>query len=252
MCALLGGAKGRWFKSSRRRKRGNDGLRDITNGMAFGRPGLLVTLVFACLSAVFATSAAAQPWLRSAEIVVPSDLENQDCRTGVCKHNENTDLTRWRGAIYFVHRTAGSQVLGPNSSLRVYRSKDQGETFQLQAIIPAPPDRDIRDPAFYTVGNRLYIKAITRLPGFSLRDTGVDSISVETHSTDARSWSPLRAIGPVGWGFWRVVEHHGAYYSAAYETATFASFCIAPPTARRGPPAPRSTGSRRIRRSRPS
>ena len=217
MCALLGGAKGRWFKSSRRRKRGNDGLRDITNGMAFGRPGLLVTLVFACLSAVFATSAAAQPWLRSAEIVVPSDLENQDCRTGVCKHNENTDLTRWKGAIYFVHRTAGSQVLGPNSSLRVYRSKDQGETFQLQAIIPAPPDRDIRDPAFYTVGNRLYIKAITRLPGFSLRDTGVDSISVETHSTDARSWSPLRAIGPVGWGFWRVVEHHGAYYSAAYE-----------------------------------
>ena len=67
------------------------------------------------------------------------------------------------------------------------------------------------------MGNRLYIKAITRLPGFSLRDTGVDSISVETHSTDARSWSPLRAIGPVGWGFWRVVEHHGAYYSAAYE-----------------------------------
>ena len=25
------GAKGRWFKSSRRRKRGNDGLRDITS-----------------------------------------------------------------------------------------------------------------------------------------------------------------------------------------------------------------------------
>ena len=77
--------------------------------MAFARPGLLVTLVFACLSAVFAISAAAQPWLHSAEIVVPSDLENQDCRTGVCKHNENTDLTRWKGAIYFVHRTAGSQ-----------------------------------------------------------------------------------------------------------------------------------------------
>src|SRR5262245_66255340 len=100
---------------------------------------------------MFATSAAAQPWLSSAEIVVPSNLENQDCRTGVCKHNENTDLTRWRGAIYFVHRTAGSQVLGPDSSLRVYRSWDQGATFQLRAIIPAPLDRDVRDPSFYKV-----------------------------------------------------------------------------------------------------
>src|SRR5262249_16537266 len=192
-------------------------LRDITRGMASARRGPFVALAFACLSAWLAPSAAAQPWLSNAGIVVPSDLQNQDCRTGVCKHNENTDLTRWRGAIYFVHRTAGSQILGPNSSLRVYRSTDQAETFQLQAIIPAPPDRDVRDPAFYTVGNRLFIKAITRLPGFSLRDTGVDSISVETNSTDGVSWSPFRAIGPVGWGFWRVVEHEGTYYSAAYE-----------------------------------
>ena len=153
--------------------------------MAACRPVLLVALGLACVSVLFPTTVTADPgWLGNAEIVVPSDLENQDCRTGVCKHNENTDLTRWRGAIWFVHRTAGSQVLGPNSSLRVYRSKDQGETFQLEAIIPAPLDRDIRDPAFYTVGKRLYIKAITRLPGFSLRDTGVDSISIEIHSTD--------------------------------------------------------------------
>ena len=93
--------------------------------------------------------------------------------------------------------------MGPNSSLRVYRSKDQGETFRLQAIIPAPSDRDIRDPAFYTVGNRLYIKAITRLPGFSLRDTGVDSISVETHSTDAEILVPDPRDAPPSPGSWR-------------------------------------------------
>src|SRR5262249_19629982 len=29
--------------------------------------------------------------------------------------------------------------------------------------------------------------------------------------------SPLHAIGPPGWGFWRVVERGGRYYSAAYE-----------------------------------
>jgi hypothetical protein len=101
------------------------------------------------------------------------------------------------GAIYFVHRTAGSQVLGPNSSLRVYRSNDDGKQFRLRAIIPAPLDRDIRDPHFYTVGERLYIKAITRLPGFALRDVGADSISVDTHSRDGKTWFPVRAIGPV-------------------------------------------------------
>ncbi len=27
------------------------------------------------------------------------DLQNQNCRTGVCKQNENSDLIRWRGAL---------------------------------------------------------------------------------------------------------------------------------------------------------
>jgi hypothetical protein len=156
-------------------------------------------------------------FLRNPHIVVPGDLENRDCRTGVCKHNENTDLIRWKGDIYFAHRTAGSQVLGPNSSLRVYRSRDEGRTFKLRAIIPAPVDRDIRDPSFYIVGERLFIKAITRLPGFSIRDTGVDSISVEMHSTDGVRWSSPRAIGPVRWGFWSVEKHRDTYFSAAYE-----------------------------------
>src|SRR5262245_25430095 len=90
--------------------------------------------------------------LRRAAVLVAGDLENQDCRTGVCQHNENTDLVVWRGDVYLVHRTAGSQVLGPNSSLRVYKSRNRGRTFVLQAIIPAPLDRDIRDPSFYEVG----------------------------------------------------------------------------------------------------
>src|SRR5262249_5880429 len=107
-------------------------------------------------------------WLRDSRILVPGDLENKDCRTGVCQHNENTDLTRWRGAVWLVHRTADSQILGPNSSLRVYRSKNAGRSFALQAIIPAGFGRDIRDPSFYRVGKPLYLKAITPLPPFRL------------------------------------------------------------------------------------
>jgi hypothetical protein len=174
-------------------------------------------LLAAACAALLAATAGAADWLRGARILVHADLQNQDCRTGVCRHNENTDLTRWKGDVYFVHRTAGSQVLGPNSSLRVYRSRDRGRTFKLRAIIPAPPDRDIRDPSFYEVGDRLFIKAITRLPGFELRDQDAGSISVEAHSLDGHKWSPPRAIGPVGWGFWRVVQQGDTYYSAAYE-----------------------------------
>jgi hypothetical protein len=179
----------------------------------------LVAIALAALTVLLLPAAAeARPaWLRSASVLVSGDTANTDCRTGVCRHNENTDLTRWRGDVWFVHRTAGSQVLGPNSSLRVYRSRDDGRTFALQAIIPAANDRDIRDPDFYTVGKRLYIKAIARLPGFALRDEGADSITVDTYSTNGRTWSPLHEIGPPRWGFWRVATQRGTYYSAAYE-----------------------------------
>src|SRR5262245_19068370 len=181
-------------------------------------PRTRVVLVLALLAAVPASSRAqSEEWLQRAKIVVPGNLVNKDCRTGVCQHNENTDLKRWKGAIWFVHRTADSQILGPNSSLRVYRSKNEGKKFTLRAIIPAVFNRDIRDPSFYVRGDRLYLKAITRTAGFGLRDTGVDSISVETHSRDGKPWYPPREIGPVRWGFWRVVQQGKTYFSAAYE-----------------------------------
>jgi hypothetical protein len=179
--------------------------------------GLPVSLAAAVLVLVPPPASARPRWLVSARIFVHGNLTNQNCRTGVCKHNENTDLIRWRGAIYMVHRTANSQVLGPNSSLRVYRSENGGSGWRLRAIIPAPNGRDIRDPCFYVVGRRLFIKAITRLPGFALRDQDAGSVSVEMRSSDGRKWTPPHAIGPFGWGLWRVIQHRGVYYSAAYE-----------------------------------
>jgi hypothetical protein len=153
-----------------------------------------------------------------ARILVPGvGATNEDCRSGVCQHNENCDMTWFDGTIWLVHRTALSQVLGPNSSLRVYRSDDLGRSFALQSIIPAVNDRDIRDPHFYQRDGELFIKAITRLPGLGLRDAGVDSVSIETHSRDGIAWSTPREISPVRWGLWRVIEVDGVFYSAAYE-----------------------------------
>ena len=159
-------------------------------------------------------------WLVESHLVVDGyDETNMECRGGPCDHDENTDLVIFRGATYLVHRTAESQVLGPNSSLRVYRSDDHGKQFALIAVIPAPIDRDLRDPCFYVVGGQLVIKAITRLPVSSTRDSSVDSISIATVSPDGgATWGPLTPIGPPTWSFWRVRQSaDGTYYSAAYQ-----------------------------------
>jgi len=180
------------------------------------------------------------PWNTQAAIFVDgfaaASLDQIDCRTQICQHNEDTDMIAWNGAIFMVHRTARAQILGPNSALLVYRSMDGGASFQPVARIDAPmtpidandsatAGRDIRDPAFFIVKDAsgtesLHLKAITRLPTnialVQTRDTGVDSISVGMSSADGTTWSPLARLAPDTWSFWRVKEVGGVFYSAAY------------------------------------
>lgn len=169
-------------------------------------------------------------WATEAHVLVSGHPPtSEDCRTAICRHNENTDLLVWKGATYLVHRTAMSQVLGPNSSLHVSRTTDGGKTWELLAVIPAPlaklgPDdkgdkgRDLRDPTLYVVGDELHMKALTRLPVVSAADAGVDTITVHTSTTDGKTWTPLTPMGPVGFSFWRIKRApDGTYWNAAYE-----------------------------------
>lgn len=156
------------------------------------------------------------PWLVAPRVLVSGQsAESAECRSEICRHNENTDLVAWQGALWLVHRTATSQVLGPNSSLRVSRSTDGGASFELTAVIPAPVDRDLRDPHFYLVGDHLQIKALTRLPGLG-PSAIADTVAVSTGSSDGVTWSDFTPIMPPTWSPWRVQEHGGTYYSAAY------------------------------------
>jgi hypothetical protein len=168
------------------------------------------------------------PWLTEARILVKGDgVMNMDCRPGICQHNENTDMIVWKGATWLVHRTAKSQVLGDDSSLHIYKTTDGGVTFADVANILAPDKplamgdpmggRDLRDPCFYIVGDQLFIKALTRLPVTSTRDSFVNTVAVYSSSSDGVTWSPLAAIGPVGWSYWRIKEWAGTYYTAAYQ-----------------------------------
>ena len=148
------------------------------------------------------------------------DDYTRNCRVEMCRHNENTDMIAYNGALWLVHRTAISQTLGPNSALHVYQSTDNGGSFHETALLPAPSDRDIRDPCFYVVGNQLYLKALTRLTppvDESNRDTGVDTVAIAMTSSDGVTWSAQQPIGPHGWSFWRIKENAGTYYTAAYQ-----------------------------------
>lgn len=165
------------------------------------------------------------PWLTDAKILTSGETtNNHDCRTGICRHNENTDLTTWKGAIWLVHRTAESQILGPNASLHIFKSTDGGQTFTEKGVIPAPMDRDLRDPHFYAVGDKLFIKALARLPVTSERDSNVDTIAMVTTTSDGDTWSDLTQMGPNTWSFWRIKEQNGVYYTAAYEDGDMAVY----------------------------
>ena len=159
-------------------------------------------------------------WLVDPHIIVDGyHSMTGDCRGAICPHNENTDLTRFDGATYLVHRTAESQLLGPNSSLRVSRSDDHGKTWNLLAVLPAIDDRDLRDPCFYQIGGQLALKALTRLSVISTRDSDVDTIAVGAVSPDGgHTWSPLAPIGPETWSYWRIRDDAaGVHHAAAYE-----------------------------------
>lgn len=173
-----------------------------------------------CLLWLVALGACGGGWLTEPRILVDGDHATaEDCRSQICVHNENTDLVVFRGATYLVHRTARSQILGPNSSLRVLRSDDHGRSWNLLAVIPAPDGRDLRDPSFYRIGDQLAIKALTRLQVNSLRDSDVDTVTVTTLSGDSgKTWSAFAPIGPPTWSYWRIRDDaRGVHYTAAYE-----------------------------------
>jgi hypothetical protein len=188
-----------------------------------------VLLAFSVLAGIAAAACGDDQgsWLGDPKILVEGvGVIEDNCRDNLCPHNENTDLIAFDGAIFLVHRTAESQVLGPNSALRVYKTTDGGKTFTMLAILRAPTadtypafgDRDLRDPSFDIVDGKLAMKALIRLPVVSQRDSNVDTITVGSVSSDGgTTWSPFTAIAPPTWSFWRIRDQGGMHYSAAYE-----------------------------------
>jgi hypothetical protein len=168
----------------------------------------IVTLVIALAAAVGESVASSASFATDQRIVYSDGL-----------HNENTAMIRLHGRILLAFRGGEQGQIGSaRAHINIFESHDRGRTFTRLSEVNAndlPGGRDIRDPKLVEVGGRLFLYAISRLPGFHYRDLGGQAWAVRAESTDGgRTWtSPVKTYPDVDatgvetfWGFWRYTE----------------------------------------------
>ncbi len=144
-------------------------------------------------------------------------------------HSENTEMIRLGDRILLCFRGGEEGQTGSaRARIMVFESTDEGKTFTKISEVsmpddPADPDddRDIRDPKFVQMGEKLFMYAISRVPGFKYRDLFGEAWTVRSESEDGGyTWStPVKTYtDPNGWfqrllgfpetywGFWRFTK----------------------------------------------
>jgi len=139
-------------------------------------------------------------------------------------HSENTEMIKLGSRILLAFRGGEEGQTGSAAAkIFIHESTDDGRTFTRISDLAMPDDpedpdddRDIRDPKFVQMGDKLFLYAISRLPGFSYRDLLQEAWTVRAESTDGgHTWTePVKTFedlsGPGGsehfWGFWRFTK----------------------------------------------
>lgn len=134
-------------------------------------------------------------------------------------HNENTEMIVLDDRILLIFRGGETGQIGSDAArINVYASLDQGATWTKQSEVSGghlEGMRDIRDPKLVELGGKLYMYAISRLPGGHYRDIGGHAWTVRAESTDhgvtwtapVKTFSDLDAMGTeTFWGFWRFTK----------------------------------------------
>jgi len=126
------------------------------------------------------------------------------------EHNSNTDMIFWRGHFWLVHAASPYHLGTPKSRLVIRRSSDARSWESVATLQVA--GKDIRDPKFALIGERLFLYALTN-QGISATPEG----TVVSTSQDGVSWSGFQPVEPSGWLFWRPKSADGkTWYVPAY------------------------------------
>lgn len=157
--------------------------------------------VFAFCSGLYAEPAARLDWVQKV--------------TEDSAHHAFTDLAYWKGAFYLCFRT-GTSHGSMDGIIQILRSAD-ARTWELCGTLDTFGDD--RDPHFTATPDILFVYFgvwdLRHGDGSSLPDRG----SIRTHAastTDGQTWSKIKGLYEPGWWMWRVLQHNGIFYSAAY------------------------------------
>lgn len=144
-------------------------------------------------------------------------------------HNENTEMLALDDRILLIFRGGETgQVGSDRAHINVYASKDGGKSFEKQSEVSAaglPGQRDIRDPKLVSMNGKVYMYAISRLPGGHYRDLLGEAWTVRAESSDkGLTWTdPVQTFedsgeGKTFWGFWRFTKRAYTDSTGSHET----------------------------------
>jgi len=146
-------------------------------------------------------------------------------------HNENTEMIRLGDRILLIFRGGETGQIGSERAhINVFESLDDGRSFTLIGEVNAndlPGDRDIRDPKLVEMNGRLFLYAISRLPGAHYRDLGGQAWLIRAESSDgghtwtppAKSYADVDSMGQeTFWGFWRFTKRQYVVDGATRQT----------------------------------
>lgn len=125
------------------------------------------------------------------------------------RHNAVTDLARWRGRTWLVHRSAAHHFNDPPGELRVLASDDLE---RWEPVATVSTDLDDRDPKLVPDGDRLWVF----FGSARLTDGARWTESHATWTEDGRSFAPPVRIHDPGWWLWRPLRRDDGFWCAAY------------------------------------